>query len=320
MPRPGSRSVPSVASRGHADDARCSCAPCATTRPTPRSTATGCSSGPGYIRRISAGIYSWLPLGYRVLRKVEQIVREEMDAAGAQEVLLPIAQPLELWERSGRDTAYGPLMFRLLDRKETGVLPVADGRGGGDEHRRPGVRLVPRPAAQPVPDQLEVPRRAAAAVRAAARPRVPDEGRVLVRPRSRRAPRELPADVRRVPPRVRALRAHVPRGRGRVGRDGRLREPRVHGGRRRRRGRLRLVPELRLRGERRSGAARRSRRPRRGAGATARDGRGAHARTCRASPASPSSWSVEPAHAVEVDRVRRRRQARARASCPATAR
>jgi len=73
----------------------------------------------GYIRKVSTGIYSWLPLGYRVLRKVEQIVREEMDEAGAQEVLLPIAQPLELWERSGRDKAYGPLMFRLVDRKET---------------------------------------------------------------------------------------------------------------------------------------------------------------------------------------------------------
>src|SRR5207244_12821958 len=82
----------------------------------------------GFIRRISAGIYSWLPLGYRVLRKVEQIVREEMDAAGAQEVLLPIAQPLELWERSGRDKAYGLLMFRLLDRKETGycLSPTAE--------------------------------------------------------------------------------------------------------------------------------------------------------------------------------------------------
>jgi prolyl-tRNA synthetase len=73
----------------------------------------------GYIRRIAAGVYSWLPLGQRVLRRVEQIVREEMDRAGAQEVLLPIVQPLELWQRSGRDAAYGPLMFRLLDRKET---------------------------------------------------------------------------------------------------------------------------------------------------------------------------------------------------------
>ncbi len=82
----------------------------------------------GYIRKVSTGIYSWLPLGYRVLRKVEQIVREEMDAAGAQEVLLPIAQPLELWERSGREKAYGPLMFRLLDRKDTGycLSPTAE--------------------------------------------------------------------------------------------------------------------------------------------------------------------------------------------------
>ena len=82
----------------------------------------------GCIRRVAAGMYSWLPLGYRVLRKVEQIVREEMDAAGAQELLLPIAQPLELWQRSGRDVAYGPLMFRLEDRKETGfcLAPTAE--------------------------------------------------------------------------------------------------------------------------------------------------------------------------------------------------
>src|SRR3954447_12537805 len=82
----------------------------------------------GYIRRVAAGIYSWLPLGYRVLRKVEQIVRDEMDAAGAQEVWLPITQPLELWQRSGRDAAYGPELFRLQDRKETGfcLSPTAE--------------------------------------------------------------------------------------------------------------------------------------------------------------------------------------------------
>src|SRR3954469_9377345 len=74
---------------------------------------------PGYIRKVGAGIYSWLPLGRRVLRKVEQIVREEMDDAGGQEVILPIPQPLELWERSGRDEAYGPTMFQFEDRKET---------------------------------------------------------------------------------------------------------------------------------------------------------------------------------------------------------
>src|SRR5256885_13098644 len=73
----------------------------------------------GYIRKVAAGIYSWLPLGHRVLRRVEQIVREEMDAAGAQELLLPIIQPLELWQRTGRDKAYGPLMFRPGARKGT---------------------------------------------------------------------------------------------------------------------------------------------------------------------------------------------------------
>jgi prolyl-tRNA synthetase len=82
----------------------------------------------GYIRRVAAGMYAWLPLGYRVLRRIEQIVREEMDLAGAQELLLPIVQPLELWQRTGRDKAYGPLMFRLQDRKETAfcLSPTAE--------------------------------------------------------------------------------------------------------------------------------------------------------------------------------------------------
>ncbi|MFO1536988.1 MAG: proline--tRNA ligase [Actinomycetota bacterium] len=82
----------------------------------------------GCIRRVASGIYSWLPLGRRVLAAVEGIVREEMDAAGAQEVLLPIAQPLDLWARTGRDATYGPLMFRLADRKEAGfcLSPTAE--------------------------------------------------------------------------------------------------------------------------------------------------------------------------------------------------
>ena len=82
----------------------------------------------GYIRRVASGIYSWLPLGYRVLRRVEQIVREEMDRAGAQELWLPITQPLELWERTGRNQAYGPELFRLQDRRETGfcLSPTAE--------------------------------------------------------------------------------------------------------------------------------------------------------------------------------------------------
>ncbi len=82
----------------------------------------------GYLRKVAAGLYSWLPLGHQVLRAVEEIVREEMTAAGAQEVLLPVVQPLELWERSGRSDDYGPLMFRLHDRKDTAfaLAPTAE--------------------------------------------------------------------------------------------------------------------------------------------------------------------------------------------------
>ena len=82
----------------------------------------------GCIRRVSSGIYSWLPLGDRVLRNVAQIVREEMDAAGAQEVTFPILQPIELWEQSGRSAAYGPMMFRVQDRRENGyaMAPTAE--------------------------------------------------------------------------------------------------------------------------------------------------------------------------------------------------
>ncbi len=72
----------------------------------------------GYIRRVSAGIYSYLPLGLRVLQKVSAIVREELNAAGAQELLLPMVQPKELWEESGRWGQYGAELLRLKDRKE----------------------------------------------------------------------------------------------------------------------------------------------------------------------------------------------------------
>lgn len=74
----------------------------------------------GFIRRTTAGVYSYLPLGYRVIRKIMQIVREEMDRAGGQEVLMPIIQPKELWEKSGRWEVYGDEMFRLTDRHKRG--------------------------------------------------------------------------------------------------------------------------------------------------------------------------------------------------------
>lgn len=72
----------------------------------------------GYIRKVTGGIYTYLPLGWRVIKKIEQIVREEMDAKGGQEVMLPIIQPAELWKETGRWDVYGPEMFRLKDRHD----------------------------------------------------------------------------------------------------------------------------------------------------------------------------------------------------------
>ena len=72
----------------------------------------------GYIRKLTSGVYNFLPLMWRVLKKVETIVREEMDAAGAQELLMPFVQPKELWEESGRWDAYGKELMRLKDRHD----------------------------------------------------------------------------------------------------------------------------------------------------------------------------------------------------------
>ncbi|WP_304525906.1 proline--tRNA ligase [Halomonas sp. I5-271120] len=72
----------------------------------------------GMIRRLTSGLYTWLPMGLRTLRKVERVVREEMDRAGAQEVLMPAVQPAELWQESGRWEQYGPELLRLKDRHD----------------------------------------------------------------------------------------------------------------------------------------------------------------------------------------------------------
>jgi prolyl-tRNA synthetase len=71
----------------------------------------------GFIRRVAAGIYEYLPLGWRVLRRVTQVVREEMDRAGAQEILMPAVLPAELWKETGRWDSFGPQLLRLKDRK-----------------------------------------------------------------------------------------------------------------------------------------------------------------------------------------------------------
>src|SRR6266446_10520869 len=70
----------------------------------------------GLIRRLAGGIYTWMPLGLRVVRKVEAIVREEMNRAGAIELFMPAVQPAELWQESGRWQKYGPELLRLKDR------------------------------------------------------------------------------------------------------------------------------------------------------------------------------------------------------------
>ncbi|MFO1059573.1 MAG: proline--tRNA ligase [Dongiaceae bacterium] len=76
----------------------------------------------GMVRQASAGIYSWLPLGFRVLKRIEQIVREEQDRAGAQEVLMPTIQSADLWRQSGRYDDYGKEMLRITDRHEREML------------------------------------------------------------------------------------------------------------------------------------------------------------------------------------------------------
>ena len=82
----------------------------------------------GFIRKVASGTYTYLPLGLRMLTKAAQIVREEMNAAGAQEIVMPILQPMELWQKTGRDTDYGETMCRFTDRhgRENVLAPTAE--------------------------------------------------------------------------------------------------------------------------------------------------------------------------------------------------
>ena len=101
----------------------------------------------GMMRQEAAGIYAWLPLGFRVLKKIEQIVREEQNRAGAIELLMPTLQLADLWRESGRYDAYGKEMLRIKDRHEREHALRADQRGDdhGDLPRL--CALVPRSAA-----------------------------------------------------------------------------------------------------------------------------------------------------------------------------
>ena len=144
----------------------------------------------GLIRQLGSGAYSYLPLGYRSLRKAMQIIREEMDAIGCAEVFLPSLQPIELWERTGRRTDYGDNLFVVKDRHQREQGPRPDPRGSRHRPALPLRRVLPRPAQERLPDPDQVPRRVPPPLRRPPLPRVPDEGRLLLPPPPRRRPRK----------------------------------------------------------------------------------------------------------------------------------
>ena len=182
----------------------------------------------GMMRQEASGIYAFLPLGLRVLKKIEQIVREEQNRAGAIELLMPTIQSADLWKESGRYEAYGKEMLRIEDRHEREMLYGPDQRG--DDHRHlPGLRaLLQGPAAQSLPHPMEVPGRGPAAFRPDARPRIPDEGRLFVRRRSGRRAAFLQQDVRRLSAHVRPARPEVDSDACGKRADRRRHEPRIH--------------------------------------------------------------------------------------------
>jgi prolyl-tRNA synthetase len=122
----------------------------------------------GLIRKLSSGLYSWMPLGLKVLRRVEQVVREEMNRAGALEMLAPPIQPAELWQETGRWDLYGPMMLRIKDRaeREFCYAPTAE---RAVRHHPQGGEELPAAAGELLPDPDQVPRRDSPALRRHAR-------------------------------------------------------------------------------------------------------------------------------------------------------
>ena len=141
------------------------------------------------IRQLGAGAYTYLPLGLRVLHKVVQIVREEMDAAGAIELLMPALQPVELWKESGRFETYGDLLMKLTISGDHQMALGPTHEEVITDMVRDLIRSYKQLADHALPDPDQVPRRAPAPVRHRADPRVPDEGRLQLRRRPRAAQR-----------------------------------------------------------------------------------------------------------------------------------
>ena len=213
-----------VASARCCDFRRCSCELCVRIRPTPTCRATGCWCAAGYIRRAAPGGFTMLPLGWIVQRNIERVVRAGMELAGSQEVHFPALLPREPYEVSGRWTEYGDNIFRLKDRRgndfllaptheEMFTLLVKD--------LYSSYRDLPLSLFQ---IQAKFRDEARPARRSAARPRVRDEGLVLVRHRRRRSRRVVRRAPRCVHRHVRPARVAVRDRVGDVGSDGWLGE------------------------------------------------------------------------------------------------
>ena len=174
----------------------------------------------GMIRKTASGVYTFLPLGQRVLAKVEAIVRDEMNAIGSQEIMMPALQPSELWHESGRWDDYGPELMRLVDRHDHGFCLRPTHEELITSLVRNELRSYKQLPASLSPNPGEVPRRDPSALRPSALARVHHEGRIQLPCEPGVAAEDLRRYVRRLRPHLRALRLGLPSGRGRLGQIG----------------------------------------------------------------------------------------------------
>ena len=145
----------------------------------------------GLVAQVAAGVYSYLPMALRSMRKIENIIRDEMDAAGAQEVLMPVMQPVELWRQSGREEAFGPTLFHLQDRRERPMVLAPTHEEAVTDLVRRHVRSYRDLPINLYQIQTKLRDEARPTCRSHPCPRVPHEGRLLFRRRPGRAGRCL---------------------------------------------------------------------------------------------------------------------------------
>ena len=263
----------------------------------------------GLIKKLGTGLYTWMPLGLITLRKVEQIIREEMNRAGALELVMPVDPAGRTVAGNGplgedgpqHAAAEGPARARLRRRP--------DARGGDHRHRAPRDPQLPPAAGELLPDPDQVPRRDPPALRRDARARVHHEGRLLVRRRRRRHAALVPGDVRRLRAHLHAHGPEVPRGRRRHGRDRRHVSHEFQVLADSGEDAIAFCDGSRLRGQRREGRGDRAGRPARRARRS--DGQGAHARHVDVRGGGAAPGAAADAHREVPDGVGRRPRAHA---------